>query len=182
MLVVGLGNPGSSYSQTRHNIGFMVINELISRHKTSDLTSKHFNGNLAKTNLFYLLKPTTFMNNSGLSIAKVKSFFKLDMVVVIHDDLDLPFGALRFKIGGGSGGHNGLKSADLHIGKEYVRVRVGIGHPGDRADVSSYVLSAFDDDEKVQLKTIIQHTADAVEALVKSDLESVKSKYSKKRA
>ena len=129
MLIVGLGNPGNDYEKTRHNIGFMVIDELIARHNASKLSSSSFEGELYKFKNHLLLKPLTFMNLSGNSVVKVKNFYKIEDVVVIHDDLDLSFGALRFKKGGGHGGHNGLKSIDAMITKEYLRVRMGIGKP-----------------------------------------------------
>ena len=108
MLIVGLGNPGPDYEKTRHNIGFMVIDELIKRHNAQKLSSSSFQGELYKFSNHLLLKPLTYMNLSGNSIVAVKKFYKIDDVVVIHDDLDLPFGTLRFKHGGGHGGHNGL--------------------------------------------------------------------------
>jgi PTH1 family peptidyl-tRNA hydrolase len=129
MLIVGLGNPGPKYQNTRHNVGFMVIDELINRLNPTKLSSSSFNGELYKTKNHYLLKPYTFMNLSGECVIKVKNFYKIEVddIVVIHDDLDLPFGSVRFKKGGGHGGHNGLKSCDSFITKEYIRVRIGIG-------------------------------------------------------
>lgn len=121
------------------------------------------------------------MNLSGDSIAAVKQFYKLDEVVVIHDDLDLPFGAVRFKHGGGHGGHNGLKSADALISKAYVRVRMGIGKPEHKGEVSSYVLSPFNEKEVAHLPTWIAHTADALEKLLDLGWEDVASKYSIKK-
>ncbi|MDD3856347.1 aminoacyl-tRNA hydrolase, partial [Sulfurimonas sp.] len=106
MLIVGLGNPGPNYEHTRHNIGFMVIDELVKRQNAQKLSSSSFNGELFKFSNHFLLKPLTFMNLSGNAIAAVKKFYKINEVIVIHDDLDLPFGTLRFKKGGGHGGHN----------------------------------------------------------------------------
>jgi len=187
MLVVGLGNPGSDYEKTRHNIGFMVIDELISRHNASKLSSSSFSGELYKfqntcvsLENHFLLKPLTFMNLSGDSVVKVKNFYKLEDIVVIHDDLDLPFGALRFKIGGGHGGHNGLKSIDSKIGKEYIRVRMGIGKPEHRGEVVSYVLGEFSDEHKKYLNEFISSAADAVEFLLTHSLEETRCNYSKK--
>lgn len=128
----------------------------------------------------FLLKPTTFMNLSGRSILAVKNFYKIDEVIVIHDDLDLPFGALRFKIGGGHGGHNGLKSTDAAISPEYVRVRMGIGKPEHKSQVADYVLHPFNDDEKGKLSDWIAKTADAVEMLLTQSFTDVASKYSMK--
>ena len=127
MLIVGLGNPGPSYEKTRHNIGFMVINELISKQNAQKLSSSSSNGELFKFSNHFLLKPLTFMNLSGNSIQAVKNFYKIEDVIVIHDDLDLPFGTLRFKKAGVHGGHKGLKSTDEKITREYIRLRMGIG-------------------------------------------------------
>jgi len=188
MLIVGLGNPGPAYSKTRHNIGFMVIDELISRNNAQKLSSSSFEGELYKfqnTRIslenHFLLKPLTFMNLSGNSIAAVKKFYKIEDVVVIHDDLDLPFGTLRFKHGGGHGGHNGLRSTDDKISKEYVRVRMGIGKPEHKGEVASYVLSDFNEDETQHLDEWISHTADAVEFLLDNSMENTSSAYAIKK-
>ena len=181
MLIVGLGNPGSSYENTRHNIGFMVIDELISRQNASKISSSTFNGELYKFSNHFLLKPLTFMNLSGISVAKVKKFYKVDEVVLIHDDLDLPFGTLRFKKGGGDGGHNGLKSTDEHITKEYIRIRMGISKPEHKGEVSSYVLADFNEEEKSHLKIWIDQACEAVQDLLDNSLEDVSSKHTIKK-
>ena len=124
----------------------------------------------------------TFMNISGESVIKVKNFYKKEKVVVIHDDLDLPFGALRFKIGGGHGGHNGLKSIDSKIGKEYIRVRMGIGRPEHKGEVASYVLSEFSDIQKKCIDEWVQKACDAVEYLYLNTLEDASSRYTQKAA
>jgi len=187
MLIVGLGNPGSDYETTRHNIGFMVIDELVHRHKAGKLSSSSFNGELYKlqnTSVslenHFLLKPLTYMNLSGESVVKVKQFYKIEDVVVIHDDLDLPFGALRFKKGGGNGGHNGLKSIDSKISNEYIRIRMGIGKPEHKGEVASYVLSPFHQTQQKCLKEWIGRCCDAVEYLLTHSLEDTSSKYSQK--
>jgi len=182
LLIVGLGNPGSAYERTRHNIGFMVIDALLQRHRCDAVNKAAFEGDLYKFSDHFLLKPLTFMNLSGRSIAAVKRFYKIDDVIVIHDDLDLPFGTLRFKRGGGHGGHNGLKSTDTSISQDYVRVRMGIGHPGDRNRVADYVLSPFSAAETEQLSAWIALAADAVEALTILPLDEVASKYSVKKS
>lgn len=128
----------------------------------------------------FLLKPTTFMNLSGRSILAVKNFYKIDEVIVIHDDLDLPFGALRFKSGGGHGGHNGLKSADAAISPEYIRVRMGIGKPEHKSQVADYVLHLFSADEQAKLPKWIESSADAVEMLLKHSCSDVAAKCSLK--
>ena len=181
MLIVGLGNPGSEYASTRHNIGFMVIDELIHRQNAQKLSSSSFNGELFKFKNHFLLKPLTFMNLSGDSIVLVKKFYKIEEVVVIHDDLDLPFGSLRFKHGGGHGGHNGLRSTDERISKDYARVRMGIGKPEHKGEVSSYVLGRFSDDEQTHLDDWIASTCRAVEDLLENSLEDVSSKYTIKK-
>ena len=182
MLIVGLGNPGPNYEKTRHNIGFMVIDELVSRMNANKLSNNtSFNGELFKFSNHFLLKPLTFMNLSGNSIAAVKKFYKIDEVVVIHDDLDLPFGTLRFKKGGGDGGHNGIKSTDERISKDYVRIRMGIGKPEHKSEVSSYVLSPFFVKEQKYLSEWISTTCDSVEFLLQNSLEDTSSKYTIKK-
>lgn len=126
----------------------------------------------------FLLKPLTFMNLSGKSILAVKNFYKIEDVIVIHDDLDLPFGALRFKRGGGHGGHNGLKSTDNAITPEYIRVRMGIGKPEHKSQVADYVLHRFNTEEEAHLNAWISKSADAVEYLLDSSLDEVASKCS----
>ena len=128
----------------------------------------------------FLLKPLTFMNLSGRSILSVKNFYKIDEVIVIHDDLDLPFGALRFKSGGGHGGHNGLKSTDAAIGAEYIRVRMGIGKPEHKSQVADYVLHSFSPDEQTKLSEWIGVAADAAEMLLTENCSDVAAKCSKK--
>jgi PTH1 family peptidyl-tRNA hydrolase len=181
MLIVGLGNPGSAYATTRHNIGFMVIDELIKKFNATPIKKSSFQGELYKFQDHYLLKPTTFMNLSGESIVAVKNFYKIDNVVVIHDDLDLPFGALRFKHAGGHGGHNGLKSTDFHITKEYIRVRMGIGKPEHKGEVASYVLSNFSDEENQHIPEWIEATSKAVSLLEKESWIDVASLHSRKK-
>ncbi|MEO1954477.1 MAG: aminoacyl-tRNA hydrolase [Campylobacterales bacterium] len=180
MLIVGLGNPGPNYEKTRHNIGFMVIDELIKFYNAIKVSSS-FDGDLYKFKNHYLLKPLTFMNLSGVSVGKVKNFYKIEDVVVIHDDLDLPFGALKFKKGGGHGGHNGLKSIDEKISREYIRVRMGISKPQNKGEVASYVLSDFTSEEQKHLDKWIDDTVKAVDFLLKNPLDEVKSRFSVKK-
>jgi PTH1 family peptidyl-tRNA hydrolase len=181
MLIVGLGNPGSAYASTRHNIGFMVIDELVRRTSATPISKASFEGELFKSQENYYLKPMTFMNLSGRSIGAVKNFYKIDKVLVIHDDLDLPFGALRFKFAGGHGGHNGLKSTDEAISKEYARVRMGIGKPTHKGEVSSFVLAPFFENEKQHLDKWISTAADAIEKLQTMSFDDVSSQYSIKQ-
>ena len=181
-LFVGLGNPGSQYENTRHNIGFKVIDKLVDDASARDISKTSFQGKLYRSANTFFLKPTTFMNLSGKSLLTVKQFFKIELedIIVIHDDIDLPFGALRFKKGGGHGGHNGLKSIDTLIGKEYLRVRIGVGKPEHRSQVSDYVLHDFSEAEESDLKKLIDHTVRACKALVLEELNEVRSKYSLK--
>lgn len=180
MLVVGLGNPGPAYERTRHNIGFLVVDELCRRHSVQNVSKSSFEGELFKAKNHFFLKPTTYMNHSGRSILAVKNFYKIDDVIIIHDDLDLPFGALRFKIGGGHGGHNGLKSADAAIGNGYTRVRMGIGKPEYKSQVADFVLTPFSSSEEVGLREWIVKAADAVEMLFEKECAEVASKCSLK--
>ncbi|AFV98149.1 MULTISPECIES: aminoacyl-tRNA hydrolase [unclassified Sulfuricurvum] len=180
MLIVGLGNPGSAYASTRHNVGFMVIDELCHRRSVQNISKSSFEGELFKMGSHFLLKPTTFMNLSGRSVLAVKNFYKIDEVIVIHDDLDLPFGALRFKSGGGHGGHNGLKSTDAAITPEYIRVRMGIGKPEHKSQVADYVLHPFSAEEQSKLSNWISAAADAVEMLLTQSCSDVAAKCSVK--
>ncbi len=162
-LLVGLGNPGSQYLDTRHNVGFQVIDAFFKSEAPSyhfgDFRKK-FNGLIAEghvnTHKIFLLKPLTFMNLSGESVQHVVHFYKipLENILVVHDDIDLPLGMIQLKKGGGNAGHNGLKSLTQHIGNDYWRLRVGIGHPGDREQVTPYVLGHFTPLEKRQISDI----------------------------
>ncbi len=182
LLIVGLGNPGTQYENTRHNIGFRVIDHLVSDFGANEISKSSFQGKLFKAPNLLFLKPTTFMNLSGNSVQAVKNFYKIDIddIIVIHDDIDLPFSALRFKKGGGHGGHNGLRSIDAMIGKEYSRVRMGVGKPEYKSQVVDYVLGNFSDEEEKVLKGWIEHTAQAVKELKTKRLDGVKSRYSLK--
>ncbi len=181
-LIVGLGNPGAKYAKNRHNVGFMVVDEILAQLNTSKISKSSFKGELFRYNDLLLLKPTTYMNRSGESVAAVKNFYKIDLadIIVIHDDLDLGLGALRFKQGGSSGGHNGLKSIDANIGSDYLRVRFGIGRPKSKEEVVSYVLSDFSEDEFICIQPAISKAAQAALALTKYSLEYVRSNYSQK--
>ncbi|MFK5976229.1 MAG: aminoacyl-tRNA hydrolase [Sulfurovum sp.] len=181
-LFIGLGNIGSQYENTRHNIGFRVIDKLISDSNARDISKNSFYGKLYRTTDTLFLKPSTLMNLSGKSAQPVKNFFKVDIeeIITIHDDIDLPFGAVRFKRGGGNGGHNGLKSLDAHISKEYLRVRIGVGKPEHRSQVVDFVLHDFNQDEKPLLDKLINHVSKACYLLLTDELNCVKSKYSRK--
>ena len=181
-LIVGLGNPDLQYKNNRHNVGFMVVDALIDGQTSCEkITKTNFKGELFKAPSMLLLKPSTYMNLSGESVRAVDDYFKPDHVIVIHDDLDLPFGTLRFKIGGGHGGHNGLRSIDAHIGVEYTRVRIGIGKPAHKSDVAKYVLSDFSACQRKFLPEILVHVTKSVQALLLHDLKEVSLQYSLKQ-
>ena len=181
-LIVGLGNPDLQYKNNRHNVGFMVVDALIDGQTSCEkITKTNFKGELFKAPSMLLLKPSTYMNLSGESVRAVSDYFKPDHVIVIHDDLDLPFGTLRFKIGGGHGGHNGLRSIDAHIGVEYTRVRIGIGKPVRKSDVAKYVLSDFSACQRKFLPEILLHVTKSVQALLLHDLKEVSLQYSLKQ-
>ena len=181
-LFVGLGNPGSQYEKTRHNIGFKVIDKLVDDFEAREISKTSFNGKLFRSVNSLFLKPTTYMNLSGKSVLPVKQFFKVDLenVIVIHDDIDLPFGAVRFKRGGGHGGHNGLKSIDSVLTKEYIRVRIGVGKPEHKSQVADYVLHNFSEEEVATLALLVEHISRACKALLTDELSEVKSRYSLK--
>jgi PTH1 family peptidyl-tRNA hydrolase len=151
-LVVGLGNPGSRYARNRHNIGFMAVEAIARRHGAATFRSR-FKGELAEVSIGgerrLLLKPQTFMNASGESVGEAARFYKMlpDEIVVIHDEIDLRPGKLRVKRGGGSAGHNGLRSIDAMLAADYWRVRIGVGHPGIKELVQPYVLQNFSGEE-----------------------------------
>lgn len=166
-LIVGLGNPGDKYKNNRHNIGFIVIDYLITSLEATKQSNKDFRGELYKSHQIFLLKPTTFMNDSGESLVKVKNYYKIENILVIHDDLDLDFGVIRFKFGGGSGGHNGLKSIDCMCGNGYYRIRYGIGKPQNKKEVIRWVLEDFNDYEAKLNQSLIKHCAKAAIEITK---------------
>ena len=176
-LVVGLGNPGTEYAATRHNVGFMAADEIHRRYNFSPFRSK-FDGLIAEGSIdgekIYLLKPQTFMNLSGNSVVKAANFYKIlpQNIVVIHDDMDLPINKVKAKVGGGAGGHNGLKSIDSAITPNYNRVRIGIGHPQNRdADsIVNHVLSGFSKSYKAILENNINLVTDLIGVLIKKGL------------
>ena len=177
ILVVGLGNPTQRYAATRHNVGFWVVDKLLSKLSHTMISKPQFHGELAKTSDFLLLKPQAYMNNSGQSVQSVVAYFKPHDIVVIHDDLDLPVGALRFKRGGGNGGHNGLKSIDAHIGKEYIRVRIGIGKPVEKKDVVTHVLEPFYLQEWPIIQSVVDKATQAILALKDRDIQDISALF-----
>jgi peptidyl-tRNA hydrolase, PTH1 family len=167
-LIVGLGNPGSEYARTRHNAGFWLVDELARRHRGMFRAESRHQGELARVAIggddVWLLKPTTFMNRSGASIASVCGFYKIDtaQVLVAHDEIDLLVGAVRLKQGGGHGGHNGLRDTIAAIGEGFWRVRLGVGHPGSRDQVVDYVLRRASADEDALIQQAVASAADIV--------------------
>lgn len=167
LLFVGLGNPGPRHARNRHNIGFMAVDAMARRHRAAPFRSR-FQGIASEAVLgsesarAILLKPETYMNESGRSVGEAMRFYKVALadVVVLHDELDLAPGHLRVKIGGGNAGHNGLRSITAHIGNEYKRVRLGIGHPGDKALVYHYVLGDFAKADGAWVETLCDTVAD----------------------
>lgn len=173
-LIAGLGNPGPKYADNRHNVGFMVADRLVDRAAEPGAGFRDkFGAEMAKVRLgrddCVVLKPKTYMNLSGESVQKALQFFKIPLseLVVVHDELDLPFGALRVKVGGGLAGHNGLRSIAQHGGGNgFVRLRMGIGRPTGKQSVEKYVLSDFDASERAELRDLLDRAVDALHTVV----------------
>lgn len=185
-IIAGLGNPGGKYENNRHNIGFMMIDKLVGFYNLQKAGQK-FNAECFKGEIegqkVLLLKPLTFMNESGQSIQPAKHFYKtdLDKIIVFHDELDIVAGKVKAKKGGGAAGHNGLKSIDSHVGKDYWRIRMGIGHPGEKHLVHSYVLHDFAKAEYKWLDVMLQSLAENIPLMLdnkadKAQIDKVMSK------
>ena len=178
-LLAGLGNPGSRYDKTRHNAGFWFVDELARRYSGIFKVESRFSGECCKVDIagsaVWLLKPTTFMNRSGLSVKQLSSFFKVPAqeVLIAHDELDIAPGSVRLKASGGHGGHNGLRDLHSQIGKEYWRLRLGIGHPGHQSKVSGYVLSRPSVNDEAAILQSIDAAADEIERIVCGDMQKV---------
>ncbi|MGL4406497.1 MAG: aminoacyl-tRNA hydrolase [Notoacmeibacter sp.] len=174
LLIVGLGNPGAEYKNHRHNVGFMAV-DAIARANGFSSWSRKFQGEISEgrlgANKVLLLKPLTYMNVSGQSVAAAASFYKLTEadIIVIHDELDLDPGRCKVKTGGGNGGHNGLKSIDAHMGKDYKRLRLGIGHPGHKDRVNPYVLGDFSKADQIWLEPLLDAIAKAAPDIATGD-------------
>ena len=173
-LIVGLGNPGAKYKGTRHNVGAQFVEMLADNFKVQLKTEAKFWGQTGRVNVdgkeLWLLKPNTFMNESGKSVAAFHSFYKLDTlsILVAHDDLDIPTGVARYKIGGGHGGHNGLRDIISSLGNEsgFKRLRIGIGHPGDSSKVTNYVLNSPLASEKEEILNICKNAIETIPLLI----------------
>jgi PTH1 family peptidyl-tRNA hydrolase len=174
LVIAGLGNPGSRYANNRHNIGYMSVDLIASDYRFSPWKLK-FQGEIAEGVLggekTILLKPTTFMNDSGRSVGELLRFYKSDTadLVVIYDELDLPAGKVRIKAGGGHGGHNGIRSIEAHIGKNFRRMRLGIGHPGDKARVHGHVLGDFAKSDQDWLRALLNAVSSNAPLLASGD-------------
>ena len=180
-LLVGLGNPGPKDINNRHNIGFKIIDAVNSHFKLSKQKPK-FKGLLTtgiiSGNKVYAIKPLTFMNNSGTAIKELIDYFKIDAkdVIVFHDDLDIDFGKIKAKFGGSSAGHHGIESVDKFTGKDYSRVRIGIGHPKNIKKVNNHVLEDFKEDEEEQIKEIADNIVELIPTLLEKKIDLFSSK------
>ena len=174
LLIFGLGNPGAGYADNRHNVGFMAVDKIVRRHGLSGararFRSETFEGVIAGVKVM-ALKPTTFMNNSGDAVGAAMRYYKLTPadLVVIHDELDLDAGRVKVKAGGGSAGHNGIRSIAAHIGPDFHRLRIGIAHPGDKQAVIGHVLNNFAKSDKAWLDPMLDAIAEAMPLLVGGD-------------
>ncbi len=185
-LVAGLGNPGPDYKRTRHNIGFLVLDELASQSGNS-LNQKKFNAEFGHSRLaddkVILAKPMSFMNRSGIPVQNLSAYFKVDpdRIIIIHDDIDLEFGCIKIKDSGGHGGHNGIRSIISALGKnEFIRIRIGVGRPATGRDVSDFVLGNFSDSEYKELETINHAAFEAISTIIMGSATKAMNKYNKK--
>ena len=185
LLFVGLGNPTQDSENNRHNVGFKIIDSINKKFGLSKQKPK-FKGLLTTGNIgdqkVYAIKPLTFMNNSGICIRELIEYFKIDAedVVVFHDDLDIEFGKIKAKFGGSSAGHNGIASIDKFIGKDYSRVRVGIGKPKTKMEISDYVLQNFDEEETLGIDKISKNITESISILVEKKLDLFSSTVNNK--
>ena len=185
LLFVGLGNPTPDSENNRHNVGFKIIDAINKKFSLSKQKPK-FKGLLTTGNIedekIYAIKPLTFMNNSGICIRELLEYFKFDAedVIVFHDDLDIEFGKIKAKFGGSSAGHNGIASIDKFIGKDYSRVRIGIGKPKNQIGIEDYVLQNFDDDELIGIDKISKNITDSIGDLIKKKLDLFSSTVNNK--
>ena len=185
LLFVGLGNPTPDSENNRHNVGFKIIDAINKKFSLSKQKPK-FKGLLTTGNIgnvkVYAIKPLTFMNNSGICIRELIEYFKIDAqdVIVFHDDLDVEFGKIKAKFGGSSAGHNGIASTDKFIGKDYSRVRIGIGKPKGNIGVADYVLQNFDEDESLGIEKISNQINDSISFLVEKKLDLFSSTVNNK--
>ena len=181
-IIVGLGNPGPEHQVTRHNVGFWFVDLLARRHGAEFRDYRKYSGETARITIegqeLILLKPTTYMNRSGLSVRQISDFYKIvpDDILVAHDELDLPAGSVRLKHGGGHGGHNGLRDTIAHVGENFWRLRLGIGHPGNKADVIDYVLTRAPRIEEDVILDAVNTAADSVPLILEQGAERAMTK------
>jgi peptidyl-tRNA hydrolase, PTH1 family len=181
-IIVGLGNPGPEHQVTRHNVGFWFVDLLARRHGGEFRDYRKYSGETARVTIdgqeLILLKPTTYMNRSGLSVRQISDFYKIapDDILVAHDELDLPVGSVRLKNGGGHGGHNGLRDTIAHIGENFWRLRLGIGHPGIKAEVIDYVLTRAPRAEEDLILEAVNTAADSVPLILEQGAERAMTK------
>jgi PTH1 family peptidyl-tRNA hydrolase len=178
-LVAGLGNPGAKYEQTRHNAGFWFVDEIARHCHTQFKSESKYKSEVAHCNLagyeFHLQKPMDFMNRSGMPVATLAGFYRIprNAVLIVHDDLDLPVGTVKLKKGGGHGGHNGLRDLIPHLGgNEFLRLRIGIGHPGDRDDVVGYVLKAPSRGDRLSIDQAINEAVNVLPDIIAGNIEA----------
>ena len=186
-LIAGLGNPGQQYATTRHNVGFVALDRLQHCFNFSWTKSAKFNAEIASgtfnSHKILLAKPLTYMNLSGNALQSICSYYKIpvDNLIVIHDDIDLPVGAVKFKLAGGNGGHNGLKSIDSNLGNNYHRIRVGVGRPANpNMEVADYVLGSFLKPEEEKIYSVIESVASNIGLILNREFEKFKIKISGK--
>lgn len=174
-MIAGLGNPGHEYQTTRHNVGYWWVDELAHLQNLSFKNETKFHGLMARGHETLLLKPHTFMNASGRAVGALAQFYKIapDEILVVHDDLDLQPGAARLKLGGGHGGHNGLKDIIAHLGtRDFWRLRLGIGHPGERAEVVNFVLNDPRKEEQVLIEQAMQRALEVSDLIIAGKQEA----------
>lgn len=181
-IIVGLGNPGPEHQVTRHNAGFWFVDVLAQRHGVEFRDYRKFSGETARISIsgqdIVLSKPTTYMNRSGLSVRQLSDFYKIapDEILVAHDELDLPVGSVRLKHGGGHGGHNGLRDTIAHIGDSFWRLRLGIGHPGNKTEVIDYVLTRAPRAEEELILDAVNSAADCIPLILEQGAERAMTK------
>lgn len=181
-LIAGLGNPGSKYAQTRHNIGFMALERLAARYRmalASEKFDSRFDTGRVAGEMVALIEPQTFMNRSGKSVVAAAGFYDLtpEQIIVIHDDIDLPLGTVRIKAGGGHGGHNGLRDIVAKMGNsDFIRVRLGVGRP-EHGDVTNHVLGTFSSDEEDEVAELVESACDAVETILREGVAAAQNRF-----
>ena len=182
-LIIGLGNPGQKYKDTRHNIGFKLIDTLLDSNSMSNKFKSLYSKIEINKNSIHIVKPQTFMNESGVAVNEITKFFKIkqENIIVVYDDLDLPIGNLKIKIGGGSAGHNGMKSIEKYIETEkIIKIRIGIGKPVNKAQINSHVLSKFTHNENILLKPILQKFEKIIEDIILEGISFAMNKFNSK--